>query len=365
MDTERAGLVDVSGTPSQGGESVSSHDQTIQIEDDTCSILFMDDTGGMDELTNLVYDRDAVLALDSETTGLRPGNDRVRLIQFGTDTKAWLLPFETHRETIRNWLWHRRCTLITQNGLYDYLMLAVEYGEMPPLHNIEDTMILAHHYDGRAPKDGGLGRNLESLIAQWIDKELAHEVKGSMARLADAENKARRAKYEHELAACKAAWKRENEGRARGDRIKWADFKKPERPKRVTKGDIFREIELTNPTYLRYAGVDVLTLGRILRKLKDVVSRTGVHDLSLYEQDMEDVRCTLRMMYRDGKGVGVDVAYFEALGRQLDAERAEHEAALRDKGIDKPSSTKQVAEALTREGHVLTERTTSGNLKVD
>lgn len=349
--------------------ATGKHDQIITIENEECSIVYMDGERPEEvaELQRLLMDTGTMLAVDTETTGTRVGNDRIRLFQIGTARKAWVFPFDPWREQVQNWLWNRQCRLLTQNGLFDYLQLSVEYGSLVPLHALEDTYVLSHHYDGRAVEDGGLGRSLAAMIAHWLDPELAEGVKHSIARFAQAENEQRQSQYTADVEQLKASWRAavEQAKREGTKRPLWKDVQRPERPPRVTIGTVYREIALTNPTYIRYAGVDILALERIYTKMRERLEGTGVHDLSLYTQDIEDMRNAVRMGFRGGHGVGVDTRYFEELGNRLSATAAEHMGNLRRYGVQKAGSTREVAEALQREGFVLTDRTDGGALQVN
>lgn len=58
------------------------------------------------------------LACDVETTGLDPWNDTLRLVQFGTETDAWAMPFPEQADLV-GWALRQERELVGWNGKFD------------------------------------------------------------------------------------------------------------------------------------------------------------------------------------------------------------------------------------------------------
>lgn len=80
------------------------------------------------------------VACDVETTGLDPWNDEIRLVQFGTATDAWAIPFEPDDPVITG-AFHRERELVGWNGKFDEQFL-VNNGYSPRFS--DDAKIMAH-----------------------------------------------------------------------------------------------------------------------------------------------------------------------------------------------------------------------------
>jgi len=80
------------------------------------------------------------LTCDVETTGLDPWNDKLRLVQFGTETDAWALQYPENTDTIMNAFEQDR-ELIGWNGKFDEQFL-VNAGFEPRFEN--DAKLMAH-----------------------------------------------------------------------------------------------------------------------------------------------------------------------------------------------------------------------------
>lgn len=80
------------------------------------------------------------VACDVETTGLDPWNDKIKLVQFGTATDAWALPFPEEIDTIEAILARGR-SLVGWNGKFDEQFL-VNAGMAPTFE--DDAKLMAH-----------------------------------------------------------------------------------------------------------------------------------------------------------------------------------------------------------------------------
>lgn len=262
------------------------------------------------------------LAVDTETTGLDIYSDefRCRLVQFGTQSGAWILPVELSDKLVQE----VRMALVAidkivmQNASYDLQVLDRCFGiKMEYLWpKVTDTQILAKLVDPRPYEAGGFGHSLENLVAHFVSEDEAANVKGLMTKLAK----------EH----------------------------------KTTKANIWSVIDLFHPEYLLYAGMDTVFTARVcssLVKLLPDVSRPLVS----YEHKISEI-CS----YIDRKGFLLDVRYAQDLSDRWQADQQVWEAfALAEYGVEKVNSTEDVAEALEEMGVVISGRTDTGRRKVD
>lgn len=298
-------------------QSISGHTAVINVLENG------DDLDVLDEW--LSQHRGEWLAVDTETTGLDIFSDdfRVRTIQVGIGLEAWVIPvekFEWERSDVE-WLF-QDFNLIFQNAQYDVLAVRKCYGIELDWDRINDTKIMAHLVDPRSRKEGGPGHSLQELTDFYLDKEVAKEVKGSMSRLSKETG--------------------------------------------LKKGELFREIDLFNRTYLRYAGMDVvLTYGLWVvlgRRMKEMVRKHGFNP-RLMDTEHQLARVCAEMVWN---GFRVDLEYAQSLISKLDEDRELWEAmALLEYEVESVGSTDEVADAIEEAGFTLTERTPSGKRKVD
>lgn len=261
------------------------------------------------------------LAVDTETTGvdIYARDFRLRLIQFGDEHAAWVLPVETmprlreHASEALN-MDHR---LVLHNAAFDLHVLdragVTPMDELWP--KVVDTQILSHLIDPRASHEGSIGHGLKELSTVWID--------------GNAPDSQRAMKDEFKKLKCKIS-------------------------------DGFARIDIDNPEYLRYAGADTVLTARLLAVLEPIVQSKGWTTLARFEHELAAFIATV-----ERRGMLLDVDYAERLKLDL---LAEQEAGERDAarfGVTNVNNTRQVATALEATGAVLTERTPSGSPKVD
>ena len=266
------------------------------------------------------------LAFDTETTGLDvyARGFRLRLAQFGTRDEAWVLPVDPQggvpwalyavREALR-----QTEALTVHNAKFDALVAArhVPDAELVPLwRKVTDTKIWAHLIDPRGPQDpGGVGTGLEAMTARHIDAEVAETVKGSMTALA----------------------------------------------KRVgcTKAEVWAKVNLWDPDYHLYAGMDVILASRLREALGLLVERHGYGRLSEFEH-----RVALVCAKMEQRGFLIDVDYARQLVEQLNAEADRWAGVAARFGITSVNAPAQVSAALVAMGEELTETTDTGALAV-
>ncbi|MFJ2783668.1 MULTISPECIES: DNA polymerase [unclassified Streptomyces] len=262
------------------------------------------------------------IAVDTETTGLQifAPTFRLRTVQFGDAHDAWVILYERggyHEFYAREALPKIREILI-HNAAYDWLVLGQCAGI--PLEDLApwttDTRILAALIDPRQPSEGGAGTALKPLSAKWVDPA-APDTQGGLTKVFNSLG--------------------------------------------FTKETGWAGIPLTHPTYLLYAGLDVILTARLAPVLRAELARVGVRpDLVPYEHELARICATMQRT-----GLLVDQEYAGPLSRRL-AEDAERYGAVAARyGVASVGSSAQVAEALAGMGEQLTERTDSGAVKVD
>lgn len=266
--------------------------------------------------------RQPVLAVDSETTGLDIFSNtfRLRTVQFGTEREAWVILWERTGRYMEAALWVLRNApaLTGHNFPYDALVFDQRAGvgleDLFP--RTTDTRIMAALIDPRQPQDGGIGMGLKPLSAHYIDPT-APDTQGDLTAVF----------------------------RSLG----------------LTKATGWAGIPLTHPTYLSYAGGDVILTARLRSKLEAMHAQRGVRSaLVTYEHELSRMGAIMTR-----SGLLVDMPYVQKLRTTLTDEEAKHNAIAARYGVASVNSTAQVAEALTAMGEELRERTDSGNIKVD
>ncbi|MGW6597884.1 DNA polymerase [Streptomyces sp. NPDC055036] len=260
--------------------------------------------------------RHRMVGFDTETTGLDwwAGTDfRLRLAQFGTGSETWVIPVEkspVFAEAVRQAL-TRLEWIIAHNGTFDLHVveacLGIPMEDLAP--KMWDTQKLAHLVDPRAVKERGPGLKLEELVKFYIDAKTAEEVKGSIRELAK--------KY------------------------------------KTTKEKIWKLVELFDPDFLLYAGMDPAFAYRLFQILYRLVpARSKAQGLIGWEHQLAHI--TAKM---ERTGYLLDVEYAEKRCAELSAEQQEWEAVAKSFGVENPNSNQQLIEVFTDLGVVLTKRT--------
>lgn len=264
----------------------------------------------------------ARFACDTETTGLDIFSPefRVRTVQLGVGLEAWVLPVE---EVAVNLDFLKSLDLTFHNAAYDVLAIRQFFGIELDWSKITDTKILAHLLDSRASREGGIGHSLQELTAFFLDPVVAEEVKGSMMRM-------------------------RNETKLKKD-------------------ELFANIDLWHPTYLLYAGMDVV-LTYALRntlegELKALRKREPGFNLGLVKFEHKLAEICAEMEFN---GFLLDPDYSQKLSDELQEEQDVWEAiALVKYGTESVNAGAQVAADLMDSGVRLNELTDSGAYKVD
>lgn len=257
-----------------------------------------------------------VLAYDHEGSGLQifaPGH-KLRLVQFGNRTDAWVLRADKFRDQII-WLLRQDRWFVCHNAVID-CMAADRHLDIPLetlLPRCWDTRIMAHLIDPRSRKEGGIGLRLKELTSVYVDPAAPDT--------------------EEELTAVFNSM-------------------------RLTKANGYARINVEHPTYLLYAGLDVLLTRRLLDKLVPLIK--GQAQLCQYEHHVQ-----LLLAYLQRQGQAIDVPYAQRLQANLLNEAYKYAKVARSLGVQAVDSPPQVAAALIRMGEHLTETTETGQPKVD
>lgn len=269
-------------------------------------------------------DRRGPSALDTETTGLDiySVGYRLRTVQFGDKHTAWVLLYELGSWFAEAARWALRVGRKFQihNAPFDWAVLDRHAGmsieSLAP--RTIDTRLKAGLVDPRQPQEGGRGTALKPLAAYYVDPN-APDTQGDLT----------------------------------------AVF----RSLKLTKATGFAGIPLDHPTYLLYAGLDVILTARLDDALDAELSALEVRPrLVQYEHEIARI-CAI--MQR--RGMVLDVEYTRTLNDSLAAEALEFEAQAIRYGVDNVNAPAQIRAALAAMGEVwgADELTASGALKVD
>lgn len=296
-------------------------------------INVLEGSGDIPEFVDWVRRNKRALGCDTETTGLDWWSDdfRLRLVQFGNHDESYVVPVELGDELLGAAVGAVRFVdrLIFQNGTYDLLVLDattdLEMEEIWP--KVTDTKILGHLVDSRAEMEGGTGHSLESMTRHYIDSGVAAKVKGSMTEIA--------------------------------------------KSLKTTKAKVWREVSWDHGGYLTYSGLDpvlAFRLGRILipKLPRSVYKKTeigeGIPPMNLieFEHKVAEI-CS----YMSRPGVKLNRDYTLKLEARLALEEHRWTKKAQELGCENPWSTEQCADAFEARGIVITEKTPTGNRKVD
>lgn len=292
--------------------------QTHTVAGTVCDIYTPENRRDLEGFFDFLRKNDRVLGLDSETTGLNifsPGFG-LRLVQFGNDREAWVLRVDLFHEAIRDALLSDRLFSV-HNAPFDLLVfdkhLGVPVETLAP--RVFDTRIFAHLIDPRQESEGGAGLSLKPLSAIYVDADAPDTQSGL-----------------------------------------YAEFRKIGK----TKDTGWAFIDIMNPLYNRYAGLDVIFGCRLFYQLSDVIKGIGLTRLSKFEHLFQSY-----IMLLQRRGMLVDLDYAEGLDTELSADAAAWREKAAKYGVENVNSTAQVAEALIGMGVTLTERTPAGAWKTD
>jgi DNA polymerase I len=283
---------------------------------DECLIHFLETDADLLEFDEFLARGDQVLGLDTETSGLDlfVAGHQLRLVQFGNATEAWVLRADKFADAIIQVLRSGR-RFVAHNASYDLLVLdrhlGVSLEDLMP--RVFDTRIMAHLLDPRGKEEGGIGLDLKSLSALYVDSS-APDTQEDLTGVFNA--------------------------------FGW------------TKRSGWSRISIDHSTYVLYAGLDAILVCRLFQAISRAISSFGA--LSRFEHQLQYL---LAILMR--KGMPLDVPYVERLEIELLNEYVDYCDIAADLGLENVNSPNQVAQMLLSMGEKLTERTPEGNLKVD
>ena len=276
--------------------------------------------------------RNRILAVDSENSGLNIYSKgfRCRLVQFGTETEAWVLRFDKFFPQIQYALSKGR--FVAHNAPYDLLVFdhtgLADFFDLAP--RTYDTYILGHLLDPRSKQEGGTGLRLKDLSEVYVDPD-APDTEIGLHKVFSREY---------------TAWKRT----ASQDEIAhWAKAKRPS----VAWG--FANIAIDHPLYNLYAGLDVILTSRLLAEIGPLVRSSGMSDLAHWEHKVQRITTTLMR-----RGLRVDVDYTQRLVADLAREEEQYLKITKQYGVTNINSPTQVVAALQAMGEEWSETTDSG-----
>ncbi|MFJ7901924.1 DNA polymerase [Streptomyces sp. NPDC096198] len=284
-------------------------------------INVVEDEGDLPEFRRFVANNRQALGFDTETDGLSWWEDgfRIRLAQFGNAHESYVLPTERgglfQEDAIKAVGWVQK--LIMQNGTYDILCMDRVWGVPAEsvFPRLVDSRITAHLVDSRGRKDGGIGHSLEELTRHYISATVADEVKASMTVIAK------------ELG--------------------------------VKKADVWPVIPLEHDGFNLYAGMDPILAFRLVKLLKPKIPATA-RKLVQYEHELA-AACA----YMVRRGIKADVPYIEERAAELAFTEHQYKDIAAKLGLENINSPAQVGAAVISRGIIPTERTPTGQPKVD
>lgn len=109
---------------------------------DDVQVTLIDSIDEAWEFTRWLSTKDEV-AFDTETTGLDLQRDRVRLVQFGDEQRAWVVPFERWSGLVHDVVRRYDGWYNMHNAPYDVGMCA-NHGVKIPIHRVRDTRFMLH-----------------------------------------------------------------------------------------------------------------------------------------------------------------------------------------------------------------------------
>ncbi|WDS52076.1 DNA polymerase I [Microbacterium phage Caron] len=298
---------------------------THTLAGDECHIYYPERRAELEGFYRFLAQGDKVLAIDTETSGLdtyAPGFE-LRLFQIGNAREAWVLRADLFLDVIKKTL-HQPRAFTIHNAAFDLKVIDAHVGV--PLEELVsrtfDTRIFAHLIDPRQESEGGAGLSLKPLSAIYVDENAPDTQAGLNAV--------------------------------------FRTIKHPVTGKPCTKDNGWAFIPIDHPTYVRYAGLDVLLGARLFAELAPIIKELGLNDLSKFEHHLQGLLMTM-----ERRGVLIDVPYVEKLDARLADEAEEFKAIAARYGVANVNSNPQIVEALLAMGETLTETTDSGAFKVD
>lgn len=245
------------------------------------------------------------VAVDTETTGLSPENDVVRLVQLGDDTQGWAIPWVGWSGLFDDAMQRFNGRLLMHNAPYDFAMIK-KMGTKLDRSRIRDTRVSAHILDPT------YSTALKKQASKWVDPS------AGAAQVA----------LDQALHGSKAGWT-------------WGT------------------IPITFAPYWQYAAMDPVLTFWLDRVITPMVEETAPIALSIENS----VQWVLEQMMRNGAPVDVEYAQYHRarfLKYVDDAEKWTYEHYK-----CKPGSNMKIVQILQEAGHEFSKLTASGAVALD
>ena len=124
------------------------------------------DIDGLMAMKRWASERRPVMGVDTETTGLSPERDRIRLIQIGDQHTGWAIPWDDWAGGALELISTYEGPIVLANSKFDIRHLAIERpGFEWPWHQTHDVLTMAHLVDPLRPK------GLKSLASRLVDPQ--------------------------------------------------------------------------------------------------------------------------------------------------------------------------------------------------
>lgn len=128
---------------------------------------FIDSVDDAAEFMRWLGERHEVIAVDTETTGLDPMREHVRLIQVGDAMHGWAMPWNLWGGVALEALNKYDGQIVMHNAKFDTHFIDRDMAHVIPRHRIDDTMVMAHILDPT------YSVALKSLTSRFIDRRAA------------------------------------------------------------------------------------------------------------------------------------------------------------------------------------------------
>lgn len=267
--------------------------------------LVNDLSTALEMMTWLGERHDGDVAFDTETTGLSPEHDKVRLAQLGDGTHGWAIPWElwggVFLEAIKK---YEDGPLVAHNLKFDAGMLRAASGFEVPHHRCDDTRLMSHVLEPT------YSTALKNLCARHVDP-MAGGLQDQLGK------------------SLNSGWT-------------WAT------------------VPIEYEPYWTYAALDTVLTSRLAGVLRPRLEEAGCK--LAYDLELAASWVCERM---ERNGITVDREYASAALTAFRDESKQLSDWCKENYGCRPSQNADVAEALAREGVVLTRATRTGAVQLD
>jgi DNA polymerase-1 len=256
------------------------------------------------EFMSWLNQRRPVLAVDTETTGLKPHKDHVRLVQFGDAHQGWTFRWDRWGGVVQEVFARYEGDYVFHHAKFDLAVLARWCDVIIPPARVHDTLIMAKLLDASKPA------GLKPLGDRLIDPNFS----AGQQMLTKAM-----------------------------DDNKWT----------------WETVPYSCPAYSIYAAMDVVGTARLFDILMPQVMTTCP---AAYDLEREFAGVVQKI---EARGSKVDLAYTQQSERQLSEYIHDIEAWCRDNYNVSPGSNQAVISILSAQGFDFTKKTKGGALAFD